>query len=103
MEQPNYNMLLREKVESEYELLFKEHGLGITSFSPLKVGILAGKYAEGVPEDSRLGKSQDKYIVRLRKTQETESSKKEMEIVKSLKGNWGFALSVDAKNSTIYW
>lgn len=52
MKQPNYNMLLREKVESEYELLFKEHGLGITSFSPLKVGILTGNYAEGVPEVS---------------------------------------------------
>ena len=73
-------------MRSEYELLFKEHELGITSFSPLKGGILTGKYAEEVPEDIRLGKSQDKYIVGLRKTQETEPSK-EMEIVKSLKGS----------------
>jgi len=80
MEQPNYNMLLREKVESESELLYKERGLGITGFSQLKGSILTGKNVEGVPEDSRQGKSQDKYIVGLRKTQETESWKKEMEL-----------------------
>jgi len=47
MEHPNYNMLLRKKVESESELLYKEHGLDITSFSPLKGGILTGKHVEG--------------------------------------------------------
>lgn len=84
-------------MRSEYELLFKEHGLGITSFSPLKGGILTGKYAEEVPEDIRVGKSQDKYIVGLTKTQETESSKKEMGIVKSLKGIEGLPFQLTQK------
>ena len=74
-------------MESESELPYKEHGLCITSLSLLKGGILTGKYVKGVPEDSRLEKSQDKYIVGLRKTQEAESWKKEMEIAKSLKGS----------------
>jgi voltage-dependent potassium channel beta subunit len=54
MEQPQYNMLHRERVEKEYARLYSEIGLGTTIWSPLASGLLTGKYNEGVPEDSRL-------------------------------------------------
>jgi len=54
MEQPEYNMFHREKVEKEFLPLYEKIGLGTTIWSPLKSGILTGKYNNGVPEDSRL-------------------------------------------------
>jgi voltage-dependent potassium channel beta subunit len=53
MEQPEYNMFNRTKIEKEYQPLFKELGYGTTIFSPLASGLLTGKYANGIPEDSR--------------------------------------------------
>lgn len=50
-------MLERAKVENEYVHLYRETGLGITVFSPLKQGILSGKYRDGVPSDSRLAQT----------------------------------------------
>ncbi|PQK14692.1 hypothetical protein BB8028_0005g02210 [Beauveria bassiana] len=61
MEQPSYNMLEREKVESEFTLLYREPGLGLTVFSPLRMGILTGKYQNGIPDDSRLAQAGDKF------------------------------------------
>lgn len=56
MEQPQYNLLHRERVEREYAPLYAEAGLGTTTFSPLASGLLTGKYNEGVPAGSRLGR-----------------------------------------------
>ncbi len=53
MEQPQYNMFHRERVEVEYHRLYTEIGLGTTIFSPLASGLLSGKYNDGIPEDSR--------------------------------------------------
>jgi voltage-dependent potassium channel beta subunit len=54
MEQPQYNMLYRERVEKEYAPLYSLMGLGTTIFSPLASGLLSGKYNDGkVPEGSR--------------------------------------------------
>lgn len=53
MEQPQYNMFHREKVEVEFARLYEEIGLGTTIWSPLASGLLSGKYQEGIPEDSR--------------------------------------------------
>jgi voltage-dependent potassium channel beta subunit len=53
MEQPQYNMLVREKVEREYARLFRDLGLGATIWSPLASGLLTGKYNDGIPSDSR--------------------------------------------------
>jgi voltage-dependent potassium channel beta subunit len=53
MEQPQYNMLHRERVEHEYSPLYREIGLGTTIWSPLASGLLTGKYAKGVPPGSR--------------------------------------------------
>ena len=54
MEQPEYNMFRREKLEKEYVPIFKNIGLGTTIWSPLAAGVLTGKYNNGIPEGSRL-------------------------------------------------
>ena len=54
MEQPQYNMFHRERVEQEYAPLYEDAGLGTTIWSPLASGLLTGKYNDGIPEDSRL-------------------------------------------------
>jgi voltage-dependent potassium channel beta subunit len=53
MEQPEYNLFHRERVEAEYAPLYEEIGLGLTTWSPLASGLLTGKYAQGVPAGSR--------------------------------------------------
>lgn len=53
VEQPEYNLFHRKKVEREYARLYAEIGLGTTIWSPLASGLLTGKYAKGVPADSR--------------------------------------------------
>lgn len=54
VEQPQYNLLHRQKFEVEYAQLYKTVGLGTTIWSPLASGLLTGKYNNGVPADSRL-------------------------------------------------
>src|SRR4030042_2824848 len=54
MEQPEYNMFAREKIEREYIHLYKEIGLGTTIFSPLASGLLTGKYNSGIPQGTRV-------------------------------------------------
>jgi voltage-dependent potassium channel beta subunit len=53
MEQPQYNMFNRQKVEQEYSRLYQDIGLGTTTWSPLASGMLTGKYNEGIPAQSR--------------------------------------------------
>jgi voltage-dependent potassium channel beta subunit len=54
MEQPEYNLFRRDKVESEFLPLYELTGLGTTIFSPLASGVLTGKYNDGIPKDSRM-------------------------------------------------
>jgi voltage-dependent potassium channel beta subunit len=54
MEQPEYNLFKRNRVEEEYTPLYQKYGLGLTTWSPLDSGILTGKYNQGIPEHSRL-------------------------------------------------
>ena len=54
MEQPEYNLLHRHRVETEYTPLYSEIGLGMTIWSPLASGLLTGKYNDGVPAGSRM-------------------------------------------------
>ena len=54
MEQPQYNLLHRERVEVEYASLYADFGMGTTTWSPLGSGLLTGKYNDGVPPGSRL-------------------------------------------------
>jgi voltage-dependent potassium channel beta subunit len=59
MEQPQYNMFWRDRVEREYAPLYDEIGLGTTVWSPLASGMLTGKYLDGIPDDTRV--SLEKY------------------------------------------
>lgn len=54
MEQPQYNLFHRDKVEREFARLYDDIGLGLTVWSPLASGLLTGKYNDGIPEGSRL-------------------------------------------------
>ena len=85
MEQPQYNLLAREKVEKEFLGVIERHGLALTPFSPLKQGILTGKYNENVPEDSRLGVSQDNFSKGMREKYGNEDWQKQIAQVTSLK------------------
>lgn len=53
VEQPEYHLFHRKRVEQEYARLHEDIGLGLTTWSPLASGLLTGKYAQGVPEGSR--------------------------------------------------
>jgi voltage-dependent potassium channel beta subunit len=63
MEQPEYNLFHRARVEKEYAPLYDEIGLGLTTWSPLASGLLTGKYAKGVPADSRGAIPRMKFLV----------------------------------------
>jgi len=53
MEQPQYHLLARRRMEVEYARLFRDYGYGATTWSPLASGLLTGKYNKGIPADSR--------------------------------------------------
>tara|TARA_X000001036_G_scaffold240827_2_gene224604 strand:+ start:3033 stop:3980 length:948 start_codon:yes stop_codon:yes gene_type:complete len=53
MEQPQYNILHRDRFEKEYKPLYKKYGMGTTIWSPLASGLLTGKYNKGIPKKSR--------------------------------------------------
>ena len=53
MEQPQYNLLERKRVEQEYARVLADYGIGLTTWSPLASGLLTGKYLDGIPEGSR--------------------------------------------------
>ena len=62
VEQPEYNMLHRHKVEVEYSQIYKTVGLGTTIWSPLASGILSGKYSGGVKSDTRLTDPKNEWL-----------------------------------------
>ncbi|MCW0413243.1 aldo/keto reductase [Xanthomonas sacchari] len=62
MEQPQYNLLHRERVEQEYAPLYAELGLGTTIWSPLASGLLTGKYNDGIDPASRLGQERNAWL-----------------------------------------
>lgn len=57
MEQPEYNMFHRQKVEKDFLPLYKKYGLGTTIWSPTASGVLTGKYRNGIPKGSRLDRN----------------------------------------------
>ena len=81
MEQPQYHMFHRDRVEVEYSRLYKEIGLGTTTWSPLASGLLTGKYNDGVPENTRATLAGYEW---LRKGFESKEAKKRIEKVKKL-------------------
>ena len=81
MEQPEYNMFNRIKIEKDYLGLFSSEGLGTTIWSPLASGILTGKYNSSIPKDSRMNIPQYKF---LKDQLESERGQKKIEKVKIL-------------------
>lgn len=65
MEQTKHNLLFRDRVHGELKPLFARYGLGTTIYSPLAVGILTGKYNDGIPPDSAVAKGGEKMKRRL--------------------------------------
>jgi voltage-dependent potassium channel beta subunit len=57
MEQPQYHLFHRKRVEQEYARLYEDIGLGLTTWSPLASGLLSGKYRKGIPKGSRGARS----------------------------------------------
>ena len=63
MEQPQYNLFHRKRVEHEYARLYEDIGLGLTTWSPLASGLLTGKYRNGVPKKSRGARKDMAFLV----------------------------------------
>ncbi|MBO6585614.1 MAG: aldo/keto reductase [Gracilimonas sp.] len=82
MEQPEYNMFRRNKVEKEFSALYEDIGLGTTIWSPLASGLLTGKYNDGIPEGSRL--DLEKYSWLRKKLLESEEGKAKLRKVANL-------------------
>ncbi len=83
MEQPQYNLFHRERVEQEYAPLYRDYGMGITIWSPLASGVLTGKYNHGIPKDSRMNLPGYEW---LRRKHESEEGRERIETVKRLTG-----------------
>jgi voltage-dependent potassium channel beta subunit len=82
MEQPEYNLFNRIKMEREYLDLFHYEGLGTTTWSPLASGLLTGKYNEGIPEQSRVNVPGYEW---LKQQLQSSEGKSRLEKVKQLK------------------
>ncbi|PKL90196.1 MAG: aldo/keto reductase [Ignavibacteriae bacterium HGW-Ignavibacteriae-2] len=82
MEQPEYNMFKREKIEKEYLPLYDLVGLGTTIWSPLASGVITGKYNNGIPDNSRINLANYEW---LKNIVLSEAGKEKIEKVKKLK------------------
>jgi aryl-alcohol dehydrogenase-like predicted oxidoreductase len=81
VEQPQYNLFHRRRVEQEYAPLYEsEHGLGTTIWSPLASGLLTGKYNDGVPPESRITVKGLEWL----RTRITAEQKPKLEVVPAL-------------------
>ncbi len=78
MEQPQYNLFVRDKVEREFSSLYSEIGLGLTTWSPLASGVLTGKYNKGIPKGSRASLSGYEWIA------ERVMAKEKLDVVRQL-------------------
>ncbi|KAL1883677.1 hypothetical protein Plec18167_002684 [Paecilomyces lecythidis] len=99
VEQPLYNMLDRKKVEGEFQRLYSRCGIGLTTFSPLKMGLLSGKYNDAKtqpPPGSRFSESQDKFANKARedwKNDEWAGTIQKIIQLEALADKFGFKLS----------
>ncbi|MCF8240364.1 MAG: aldo/keto reductase [Melioribacteraceae bacterium] len=83
MEQPEYNMFRRDKIEKEYIRLYDTVGLGTTIWSPLASGLLTGKYNDGVPDETRINLKGYEWLKNLFTSEE---GKAKINKVRNLKG-----------------
>lgn len=90
MEQPQYNMFERQKMEAEFLPLFSNFGLGTTTFSPLASGLLTGKYLKSLPEGSRM---QLKDLDWLKRSALTESKQQKVAQLQQIADEMGVSLA----------
>lgn len=91
VEQPEYNILQRKKVEGDFQRLYSRCGIGLTTFSPLGMGLLSGKYNEALtapPPGSRFDRSQDKFANFMRKEYGNEDWTRKIEKIRKLKASF---------------
>jgi voltage-dependent potassium channel beta subunit len=91
MEQPQYNLLHRQRVELEYAPLYAELGLGTTIWSPLASGLLTGKYNEAIPGDARLGLEGQGWLQRIAFGGEDDRRRQRARAYSALATELGFA------------
>jgi voltage-dependent potassium channel beta subunit len=89
MEQPQYNLFERQKIEADYLHLFRYEGLGTTIWSPLASGLLSGKYLDAIPDDTRFGMEGLEW---LRDRNLTESRMEKVKALHSLAKEMGISL-----------
>lgn len=99
VEQPQYNILHRDKVEGEFRPLYENYGLGTTVWSPLASGVLTGKYNEGIPDGSRLSLPGYEW---LRDMWETEEGLQKIETVRKLSEH-AKALEISMTHLSLAW
>ncbi len=95
VEQPQYNMFHRQRVEDELSPLCREIGLGLTTWSPLAFGILTGKYNEGIPVDSRAAQEDTAWL-------RDHLTPARLEVVRAL-GEVAAALGITTAQLAIAW
>jgi len=99
MEQPQYNLFTREKVESDYLPLYELMGLGTTIWSPLASGALTGKYNDGIPQDSRMNLPGYEW---LKKEWTSEAGKAKLEQIRQL-ADLGKQIGLPVHHLALLW
>ena len=99
MEQPQYNMFEREKMENEYKQLFETEKMGTTIWSPLASGFLTGKYLKGMPENTRTSLKNYKFIKDSFESEEYKIRHKKVEELQKLAGK----INIPLVNMAIGW
>ncbi|WP_419831490.1 aldo/keto reductase [Endozoicomonas atrinae] len=93
MEQPQYNMFHRDRVEAEYRTLYENYGMGTTIWSPLASGILTGKYNDGIPKDSRFALPGYEWLKDRWDTEEGREKLEKVRALTSLANNNGMSIT----------
>jgi voltage-dependent potassium channel beta subunit len=94
MEQPQYNMLYRERFESEYKNLYSDIGLGTTIWSPLASGLLTGKYIDAAPSDTRINRPGMEWLKERITGSESEKNHERVKKLKKLADEMGVQLNL---------
>ncbi len=93
MEQPQYNMLHRSKVESDFLPLYENFGMGTTIWSPLASGLLTGKYNNGIPDDSRFALPGYEWLKRQFESEEGQAKLKKIRKLAAISEDLGVSLT----------
>ncbi|MBC7864923.1 MAG: aldo/keto reductase [Bacteroidia bacterium] len=93
MEQPQYNLFFRDRVEVEYHKLYSEIGLGTTVWSPLASGLLTGKYIDVLPTDTRIDRPGMEWLKNLIAGEENKWKHEKVKRLKNISNDLGVSLA----------